>query len=145
MMKTNIWIAMLLLVALSGVVSSTNGAALQVTSHTTIPDTVYPGTASQLQITILNAGTDPAAGTVVNYKTPAMNSFSQISVGDIGAGSSAVASIPFNVPSNVSSGYFVIDLDIAYFGDSTSTTVKDTPVSIPVIVSQHQILQVQTI
>jgi hypothetical protein len=124
---------------------STNGAALQVSGYTTVPQTVYPGSTGELQITITNSGTDTASSTVVDYELPGQTQPAQITVGDIGAGSSAIASIPFQVPMNVSSGFFVMSLNVVYFGDPTDTTVKNTPLSITVMVSQHQILNVKTI
>lgn len=126
-------------------ISGSNGAALQVSSHTTIPSTVYTGSVGQLQLTITNSGTDTAAATVVDYQPPGQSQPSEFNIGDIGAGSSAIASIPFTVPANVSSGFFVMNLNVVYFGDVTKTTIKNTPVTIPLAVSQHQILNVKTL
>ncbi len=125
--------------------SGSNGAALQITSHATVPETVYAGSVGQLQITITNSGTDTAASTVVDYQPPNQAQPSEISVGDIGAGSSAITSIPFTVPKNVSSGFFTMNLNVVYFGDNTKANIKNTPLTIPIIVSQHQIMNVKTI
>jgi hypothetical protein len=143
MMKLGILVLMLALLA--GAAFSVNSAALQVSGYKTVPDTVYPGTASQLQVTLQNSGSDPASQVVINYDTPAQLVTSQVNMGDIGPSSSAVASIPFTVPLNTSSGYFVINLNIVYFSDSSHTSVKNTPVTIPVVVAQHQILGIRTI
>jgi len=144
-MKFSIWFGILALSLLFGIAYCANGAALQISDHTTIPDMVYPGTSSQLQLTLLNAGSDTAAGVKVSYKTPSQDYYSETSVGDIGAGSTAIASIPFTVPSNVGSGFFTIDVNVVYFSDQTNQVVKNTPATIPVIVSQHQILAVRTL
>jgi hypothetical protein len=125
--------------------SGSNGAALQISSHATVPETVYAGSAGQLQITITNSGTDTAAATVVDYQPPNQAQPSEISVGDIGAGSSAIASIPFTVPENVSSGFFTMNLNVVYFGDNTKSAIKNTPLTIAIVVSQHQIMNVKTV
>jgi hypothetical protein len=145
MMKLSIWFGILALSLLFGIAYSVNGAALQISSHTTIPDTIYPGTAGQLQLTLLNSGSDSAAGVKVSYKTPSQDYYSETSVGDIGAGSTAIASIPFTVPSNVGSGFFTVDVNVVYFSDQTNQVVKNTPATIPIIVGQHQILAVRTL
>jgi len=134
-----------LLAGVASAASGTGGAALQISGHATIPGTVYAGSNGQLQITITNSGTDTAAATAVDYQAPGQAQPSAFSVGDIGAGSSAIASIPFTVPMNVSSGFFVMNLNIVYFGDTSKTTIKNTPISIPIAVSQHQILDVKTV
>lgn len=144
-MERNILTGILLMVLLSGVAFSTNGAALQVTGHTTVPDVIYPGTVGELQVTVLNSGTDPAATVGVDYSTPTQPTNSRINVGDIGTGSSAIVSVPFTVPQNVSSGFFIINLNIVYFGDTTDSVVKNTPVTIPVEVSQQSILETKTV
>ncbi len=151
---THILFGVLMICMMAGVLSaantgttagSTNGAALQVSGYTTVPQSVYPGSKGELQVTIANSGTDTASATVVNYELPGQTQPSQVTVGDIGAGSSAIASIPFQVPMNVSSGFFVMNLNVVYFGDPTDTTVKNTPLSITIMVSQHQILNVKTV
>jgi hypothetical protein len=122
--------------------------ALQVVSHTTIPDTVYPGTATQLQLTIQNSGSDGAEGTTIYYKVPGQTDYSSIFVGDIGAGSTAIASVPVNVPPSAGSGYFVVDLQISYGSanaNAGSSAAKSTPISIPIPVAQHPILAVTTL
>ena len=145
MMKNNILFGIVILSLLAGTVFCTGSAALQVTGHSTIPDTIYSGTTGQLQLNLQNTGQDPADAVSITYTTPDQSGTSQVSIGDIGAGSSAVASIPFTVPAKVGSGYFVISMNIAYFSDATNTVVKSTPVSIPIEIAQHQILAIQTL
>ena len=142
-MKKILFVILLLSVLVSAAV--TGNAALQVTSHTVIPDTIYPGTVGQLQVSVLNSGTDTAGAVVVDYKVPGQTLYSEQSVGDIGAGSNAIVSIPFTVPSKTASGFFVMDLNIVYFADATHSSIKNTPISIPIVVSQQQILEVKTI
>ncbi len=144
-MKKEILLGVVMLALLAGIGHSTNAAAVQVVNYTTIPSTVYSGTVGQLQISMLNSGTDPASQVVVNYQMPGQEASNQQSVGEIGAGSSAVASIPFQIPSNASSGFFIINLNIVYFGDDTHTATKNTPVTVPVVISEHQILAVNTL
>ncbi len=144
-MRFNILATIFLVALLSGIVFSDNGAALQISGHSTVPDTIYPGAAGQLQLTIQNAGTDTAGAVGIDYSTPSQSSSTQIYIGDVGAGTSTVASIPFTVPQNVGSGFFMITLNVVYFGDSSHTVVKNTPATIPVVVSQHENLAVQTL
>lgn len=122
--------------------------ALQVVNHTTIPETVYPGTATQLQLSIENSGSDGAEGTTIYYRVPGQTDYSGIYVGDIGAGSTAIASVPFLVPQQASSGYFVVDLKISYSSASANpgtSAAKNTPLSIAIPVAQHQILAIRTL
>ncbi len=145
MMKTNILIGLIALAMLAGIGYSTNAAAVQVTNYSTIPSTVYSGTVGQLQVTMLNSGTDPASQVVINYQIPGQSGSYQQSVGEIGAGSSAVASIPFQIPSNATAGFFIMNLNVVYFADDTHTATKNTPITVPIVISEHQILAVNTI
>ncbi len=123
--------------------AASSSAAIQVNSYSTVPTAVYPGTTGQLQITLLNSGVDTATNVVVNYKTTSQNDYTQVNPGDIGPGSTATISLPFLVPQNVGSGFFVMYININYL-DATTSVGKVTPVSIPIVVSQHQILAVNT-
>ena len=144
-MKLNILFSVLLISMLAGSAYATNNAALQITSYSTVPDAIYAGVTGQLQVTILNSGTDTAAQTTVSYLTPGESSYSDVSVGDIGAGSSAVASVPFTVPQKTGSGYFTIYLNVVYYSDAAHTSIKNTPTTIPIIVLQHQVMAVKTL
>src|SRR5271157_1743766 len=75
--------------------TSASSSALQVVSYNTIPDTVYPGTAAQLQLDIENSGTASAQGVTVYYQVPGQSGYTSIYVGNIGTGSTAIASVPF--------------------------------------------------
>ena len=118
------------------------GPALQVVDYSVVPEKLYPDSTGQLQVTIKNSGDETASGTKIyyNYK---LDERWDIYVGDIGEGSEAIATVPFQVPSSVTSGVVVVKLDIYYRDDGDST--KTSSVSIPLTVSQHQILEVDTI
>jgi len=144
-MRQHILYIALLVILCSGLAFADSNAALQITAHSTVPATVYAGAASQLQLTILNSGSDTAGEVGIDYSTPSQPSSSRIYIGDIGAGTTATATVPFTVPQNVGSGFFVINLNVVYFGDAAHTIVKNTPTTIPVIVAQHQVLSVKTV
>jgi hypothetical protein len=154
-MKYGIILGMMFLLVFAGVgytigstSTSTSTSALQVVTYSTIPATVYPGTAAQLQLTIENSGTGDADGVTANYQVPGQNGYSSIYVGNIGAGSTAIASIPFTVPQSAASGYYVININIAYTSSSTtpgSSAAENAPISIPVPIEQHDILSVTTL
>ena len=144
-MKSNLWFGIIILSLLAGIAYCANGAALQITNYTTIPATVYAGTTGQLQLDILNSGSDSAGNVKISYTTPSQIDYSDVYIGDVGAGSSSIASMPFSVPSNVSSGFFIINLNVAYFADETHSSVKNTLAAIPIVIAQHQILAVRTV
>jgi hypothetical protein len=118
------------------------GPALQVTDYSVVPEKLYPDSTGQLQVTIKNSGDETATGTKVyyNYK---IDERWDIYVGEIGAGSEAITTIPFKVPSSVTSGVVVVKLDLYYRDEGDS--IKTSSVSIPLTVSQHQILEVNTV
>jgi hypothetical protein len=128
--------------------TSTSTSALQVVTYSTIPATVYPGTTAQLQLTIENSGSGDADGVTANYQVPGQNGYSSIYVGNIGSGSTAIASVPFTVPQNATSGYFVININIAYTSASSTpgaSAAENAPISIPVPIEQHDILSATTL
>jgi len=137
--KLGIFVFVLLLAS----IAYCDGPVLQVSDYSVVPDNLYPGSTGQLQIAIQNSGDESATGTTVyyNYK---LDERWNIRVGDIGAGSEAITSIPFQVPDSVSSGVIVVKLDM-YYRDEDQTTTKISSVSIPLAVSQHQILEVNTL
>jgi len=119
------------------------GPALQVTDYSVIPEKLYPGSTAQLQVTVYNGGDETATGTKIyyNYK---IDERWDIYVGELGAGSSAITSIPFQVPESVTSGVIVVKLDM-YYRNEDGTKIKTSSVSVPLTVSQHQILEVNTV
>ncbi|MDD5340280.1 MAG: CARDB domain-containing protein [Candidatus ainarchaeum sp.] len=147
-MKYGIYLGMIFLSLLAFAGAAHAEAALQVVDHTTIPETVYAGAATQLQMTIQNSGADSAEGVTIYYRIPGETEYSQIYLGDIGAGSTAMASVPFTVPQQMASGYFVVDLQISYasgLANQGSSAAKSTSLSIPIAVAQHQVLAVRTL
>jgi len=148
-MENKILKTMVLVLLLAGFASAATGAAIQVTGHTVVPSTIYPGTTGQLQVTLNNAGTDTAGQVSVYYATPSDSS--TVFAGDIAAGATSTVSIPFSVPKNFNSGIMSIYLNIYYQAGSTTGTggtnanAKNTPVTIPLEVSQHQSLTVNTV
>ena len=156
-MKMNFGIGFVLLMLLAGfaaaAATSTTGPALQVTDHATVPATLYPGTNGQLQITIMNAGTDTATG--ISVQSTVQGSTTSAYPGDIGAGATSSVSVPFSVPQDFQSGVMIVYLNIYYQSTSASSTqtsssnsgvtYKSTQVSIPLEISQHQSLVVNTV
>ncbi|VVB99833.1 NPCBM-associated, NEW3 domain of alpha-galactosidase [uncultured archaeon] len=144
-MENKIMETFVLVLLLAGFASAATGAALQVTGHTVVPSTIYPGTTGQLQVTVDNSGTDTAGGVSVYYTTPTASS--TVYAGDIAQGATATVSIPFSVPSDYGSGIMTIYLNIYYDASSTagSSNSKNTPVTIPLEISQHQSLTVNTV
>ena len=118
------------------------GPVLQVSDYSVIPENLYPDSTAQLQVTIKNSGDEPATGVMIyyNYK---LDERWNIYVGDIGVGSEAITSVPFKVPS-ATTGVIVLKLDM-YYQDEDGSTIKTSSASIPLTVSQHQILEVNTL
>ena len=141
-----------LLAGFAAAASTTSGPALQVTDHTTVPTTLYPGTNGQLQVTVLNSGTDTATGVSVQYTS--QGGTSTIYPGDVGVGATSTFTVPFSVPQDFNSGIMVVYLNIFYQSPASSTaisstgtgvTYKNTQVSVPLEISQHQVLAVNTV
>ncbi|NYZ77243.1 hypothetical protein H0O02_02920 [Candidatus Micrarchaeota archaeon] len=135
-------IGSLMFLLLAGMVYS-QGPVLQISDYSVVPEKLYPDATGQLQVTVRNSGDETASGTTIyyNYK---LDERWDTYVGDIGAGSDAITSIPFKVPSSVTSGVIVIRLDM-YYRDEDNGATKTSSVSIPLTISQHQILEVNTI
>lgn len=134
-----------MILLLSGLITLVSAeAAIQVNSYSTIPTTLYPGTYGQLQISIANSGTETAKGITIFYKMPSQSDFSQISAGDLGNGANTIVSVPFNVPTSANAGFFTIPIQITYTSQS-SGDAKTTSLTIPLEISQTQILDVKTV
>jgi hypothetical protein len=121
------------------------GAVLQVTNYTVIPSTVYPGTTGYAQITLSNTGTDIATGVTAYYNYIQSNVPIPLSEGSLSSGSTEQITIPFQIPQQVASGLYLINVGIYYSSSSTTNSIQETSISIPLVVSQQQTLQVQTI
>lgn len=115
---------------------------LQISDYEIFPSNVYYGTIGKVQLTVVNGGTE-IAKTATIYYTYSSDQRWSVYAGDIGAGSEAITTIPFEVPTKVSTGIFTIDLDLYYFNEGGDIAHSRT--SIPITVSQHQILEVQTL
>lgn len=140
-MKTKIMVSLLLVLFIFPVLNFAAGSpSLQVTSYSTVPSAVYMGTTNQLKLNIANSGTDTATGITISYGYN--NDYIQI--GDISAGGNAIATMPFSIPLAVEGGIYIIPIKI-YYSDSTGSSNKNSPISIPVQISQYQILEVKTI
>ncbi len=127
----------------SGSSSSGSSTVLQITGYSTVPEKVYPGTSGYAQLTVQNTGTDTATGITVYYNYLDSTLPSSLSAGDISAGSSSQVSVPFKVPQQVSTGLYAVNVDV-YYTTLTSSQAKKTSVSIPLIVSQYEALEVTT-
>jgi hypothetical protein len=134
--------ALLLSVTLAYSADSTS-PALQVTGYNVVPETVYPGTNGQLELTIENTGTETAKGSAVYYTYGTDQQWS-VYLGDIGQNSQAITTIPFVVPDKVSSGILVLNVDL-YYLDEDETGSKHTMASIPISIGQHEVLEVRTL
>jgi len=116
---------------------------LQVTSYKVVPENIYPGTNGQLELTIENTGAETAKGSAVYYTYGTDQQWS-VYLGDIGQNSQAITTIPFSVPDKVDSGILVLNVDL-YYLDEDETGSKHTMASIPLSISQHQVLEARTL
>ncbi|MDD5172518.1 MAG: CARDB domain-containing protein, partial [Candidatus ainarchaeum sp.] len=134
--------AVLLFMAL-GFAQSASGPIVQVVDYNIVPDDIYSGSTGQLELTLENSGTETAKSVTVYYNYN-IDYQSSVYVGQIGSGAEAITTIPFKVPDNVNSGMFTLTLDI-YYLDEDELSSKHSMASIPVTISQHDILEVKTL
>jgi len=130
------------IILLAGITSAA-GPVLQIDEYDVYPEAIYPSTEGQLQVTILNSGSEMATGVTIYYDYNPDDRWS-IYVGDIGEGSEAITSIPFKIPDKTDTGIVLIDLMIYYNGED-GTSLKTSKASIPVSVSQHRVLEIDTV
>ena len=118
---------------------------LQVTNYTTVPTDVYPGTLGYLQITLQNKGDATAQASNAHYAIDGVDH--TLSIGDIGAGSSAQISVPFQINQNAAGSIQIIGLTIYYNYQTTTNSVSSlqTEISVPLTVKQYQPLEVRTV
>ncbi len=128
-----------------GALSSNSGAVLQISNYTVIPSTVYPGTTGYVQLTLANAGSDTATGITAYYNYLEASVPTPLSEGNLAPDSTEQITIPFEVPQQVSSGLYMINIGVYYSASSTFNNIQEASLSIPLVVSQQQSLQVQTI
>ncbi|MCX6773535.1 MAG: hypothetical protein NTY68_00865 [Candidatus Micrarchaeota archaeon] len=109
--------------------STSGGSAIQVSSYSTIPDTVYRGSYAQLQLNLGNSGTETAQSVTIDYNYGTDESY--MSVGDIGSGSSTITALPFHVPDGYNGAVIVVYLKVIYQDSGGQhTTYASIPVSI---------------
>ena len=119
------------------------GPSLQVSDYSVVPENIYPGSTGQLQVTLHNGGDETATGATIYY-TYYLNDKWNMNIGDVAAGANTITTVPFRVPSNVDSGIIVMNLEV-YYRDADNTDTKVSKTSIPITVSQHQVMEVNTI
>lgn len=125
----------------SGSSSSSSAAILQISDYSTVPTTIYPGTAGYVKVTVQNTGTDAASAVTVYYTYSAATGQLSFTSGDISAGSSSQISIPFKVPADAS-GIYMINVNVYYASQTNPAGSKLASMSIPMQISQYQALEV---
>lgn len=148
-MQIGRWLALLalIIVVAGGTVfaaPSNSSVVLQVTDYSIIPPVAYLGTSGYVKLTLANTGTDAASGITVYYDYSQSSTQLFLSAGDISASSSEQITIPFKVPQQVSNGIYLIDVDV-YYTPSSSTQQRRTSISVPIVVSQYEALEVTTL
>ncbi len=143
----NILISLFIVVFATAMISasSTGSAAIQISNYSIIPSTVYPGTSGYAQITLSNVGGDTATGVTAYYNYLQANVPTPLSEGNIAPNSEEQITIPFQIPQQVSSGLYMINVQVYYGSSSTQNNVQEAAISIPLVVSQQQSLQVQMV
>lgn len=143
-MGKNLVIGMFILALLAGCAFAAE-PVIQITNYSSTPSSVYPGTKGYLQITLANVG-DSSADSVAAYSY--IDGVQQSStVGDIASGTSAKASVPFKISQDFAGGIQLLNIDVYYtYSDTKSgTSSKKSTLSIPLVVSQYQSLEVTTL
>lgn len=143
----NIFVLLFFLMLSGAVFSVSDGATIQVSSYSSTPATLYPGTTGQLQLTLSNGGSATATGVTIYHDNGiTSDAYDRTTIGDIGASSSTIASIPFSVPSSVPSGIIQLYLRIYYnYDSSTGSKTGSLTTTIALPVSQRQIVEVKTV
>lgn len=143
--KIALFLAIFAAIAANAVFSTTaiSEPILQITSSTTVPSEVYPGTLGYAQLTLTNAGSATAKSVTAYYYID--NVRQSISTSDIVAGSDSQISVPFKIRESSAGGIELVAIDIFYSFDSTSgVSSKKTSVSIPLRVSRAEPLEITT-
>ncbi|MGV8176212.1 MAG: hypothetical protein ACP5NX_00205 [Candidatus Bilamarchaeaceae archaeon] len=141
-----IFASLAVLLALAGQVYCAGTSSMQVTGYSTVPSSVYPGSTGQIQITLGNSGSDTATAITLYYDDSTIygNTRGSVSVGDIGAGGTTLASIPFAIPSSHTGGVYLVPINI-YYSDSGGKSSKSLPLTLSISVSQRQVLEAKTL
>jgi hypothetical protein len=125
--------------------AASSAAALQVTGYSVAPTKAYPGTKGYIQLQIENSGTDTASGLKVDYSSNFNYNLVSVYPGDIAAGANSQVSIPFEIPYEISTGMVLYKIEIYYLASENGGSSKSTTFSVPIVVSQSEILQVNTL
>lgn len=124
--------------------SNSSNAVLQVTGYSIVPPAVYPGTSGYAELNVANTGQVDATGITVYYTYSSNGAQQFLSAGDVSANSNEQITVPFQVPQQVPGGIYLMNVDI-YYTPYQSSAQKKTSISIPIIVSQYEPLEVTTI
>ncbi len=134
---------LVLLLANAGHAIGSEEPVLQIIDYNVLPENIYPETTGQLELTIFNSGSAMATGTTIYYNYNIGETWN-IYVGDIGADSQTITTVPFKVPDKTDSGIIIVSVDL-YYRDDDGTSTKHSVSSIPITISQPQILKVDTL
>lgn len=143
MKKIYVVMILLLMTVSSWAASGAAGPSVQITGYDVLPENIFPGMTGQLQLTLANSGTETATSTTIYYDY-SIGKTSHVYVGGIGSGSQTITTVPFLVPEKVESGIIIVNIDV-YYRDEDQIESKHSVSSIPVLISQHQILAVETL
>jgi hypothetical protein len=140
-MRKNL-VSLLVLIALCSVAFSE--PSLQITSYSSVPSNVYPGTFGYIQLTVENSGDDTALSPTAYYYLDGVQR--PLIISNMNSGSSAQMSIPFRISQDAGGSIQLVKIDIYYsYQSGSSTPVKTTSLSVPLKVSQQKILEVRTL
>jgi hypothetical protein len=137
-MKKEILLLLLVLASVGycAATNNTGGGGVYLSSYSTIPETLYPGSSGQLKLTLSNSGTETAKS--VTVVGPGGVS---VWLGDMGPGSTSITALPLTIPEKTT-GLHLVYITI-YYSDSSGTQASQ--LTIPLQVSQERILSVTTL
>ena len=140
-MRKNL-VSLLVLIALCSVAFSE--PSLQITSYSSMPSDVYPGTFGYIQITVENSGDDTALSPTAYYTLDGVQK--PLILSNMNAGDTAQMSVPFRISKDAGGSIQLVKIDIYYsYTSGSSTPLKTTSLSIPLKVSQQKVLEVRTL
>jgi hypothetical protein len=139
------FLMMLLVLANFGFAATASEAALQVTGYSVVPSKVYPGTKGYIQLTLENSGSGTASGIKLDYSNSYTYKTLSIYPGDIEVGANSQVSIPFEIPQELSTGMILYNINVYYLATSGGGSSKMTTFSVPIVVSQNEVLKVGTL
>ncbi|MFA6489836.1 MAG: CARDB domain-containing protein [Candidatus Micrarchaeia archaeon] len=141
--RTSIFVALAFafVLLLGQAAAASSGPLLRISSYTTVPSDVYPGTHGYLQITVENSGDATAQSVSANYNLNGMNSV--ISIGDVASSSTAQIAVPFEIDQSSAGSIQLINVGIYYsYTSGNSILPKTTSLSIPLTVKQYKALDI---